>query len=214
MALTRLEKYSAVAVSNLRHNLAPHLLLSLGFLLLTPVIFGVNDLDALAAAVPLEYFVSLTGPILLTPIFLPEQDEAVRDVAAARYTGLTPVYLLRAATSLLALLCISLSAVLMLWAGNCKIDSTSLLAVTANGVFLGGLGAFSYSLCRNIAVGYMLPVLYYVLNFAGNSQNFGPFFLFSISQGQRPGGKWALLITGFVLTAGSIAASHLRQKLR
>ncbi len=214
MALTRLEKYSAVAVSNLRHNLAPHLLLSLGFLLLTPVIFGVNDLDALAAAVPLEYFVSLTGPILLTPIILPEQDEAVRDVAAARETGLTPVYLLRAATSILALLCISLSAVLMLWAGNCQVDSSSVLAVTANGVFLGGLGAFSYSLCRNIAVGYMIPVLYYVLNFAGNPQNFGPFYLFSFSQGQRPDGKWVLSITGFVLTAGAIVVSHLRQKLR
>lgn len=213
MALTRLQKYSAVAVSNLRHNLMPHLLLSVGFLLLTPVIFGVNDLDARAAAVPLEYFVSLTGAVLLTPIFLPEQDEAVRDVVMARETGLTPIYLLRAATAVLALLCISLSAVLMLWAGDCQVDLTFLSAVFANGIFLGGLGAFACSLCGNIAVGYMIPVLYYVLNFAGKPQQFGPFYLFSLSQGQTEG-KWLLLFSGCMLLAAAIGLRHMRQKLQ
>ena len=131
----------------------------------------------------------------------------------AHETGLTPIYLLRTATSALALLCVSFSAVLMLWAGNCQVDFTSLSAVFANGIFLGGLGAFAYRLCGNIAVGYMIPVLYYVLNFAGKPQQFGPFYLFSLSQGLT-GGKWLLLLSGCILVFASIFFRHMRQKLQ
>lgn len=213
MALTPIQKYSAVAVSNLRHNCLPHLLLSIGFLLATPTIFGMNDLDARAAAVPLEYFISLTGVVLLTPIFLPEQEDSVRDVMQSRETGLTPVYLIRAGTALLALLCLSLSAVLMLRTGSCQVDLSFVSAVFANGIFLGGLGMLSYGICGNIAVGYMIPVLYYVLNFAGKPQSFGPFYLFSMSQGHT-GGKWLMLLCGCILITLSIVLRHLRQNLR
>ena len=66
-----------IAKSNLRHNFAPHFLLALVLLLLTPVLFGVANLDRTASAVPLEVFVSLTGIILLTPVFQPEQNPEI-----------------------------------------------------------------------------------------------------------------------------------------
>ena len=149
----------------------------------------------------------------MTPIFLPEQEDSVRDVMQSRETGLTPVYLIRAGTALLALLCLSLSAVLMLRTGSCQVDLSFVSAVFANGIFLGGLGMLSYGICGNIAVGYMIPVLYYVLNFAGKPQSFGPFYLFSMSQGHT-GGKWLMLLCGCILITLSIVLRHLRQNLR
>lgn len=71
MHLSSFEKYLSIAAKYLKHNFLPHFALAIAILLLTPVLFGVNDLDAKAAAVPLEVLVALTGIVLLTPVFAP-----------------------------------------------------------------------------------------------------------------------------------------------
>ena len=76
--------YLNITAINLKHNSAPHLLLAMIIALLTPVIFGISSLNAQEAAQPLEMFLSLTGIVLLTPIFLPEQNENIRDLVRSK----------------------------------------------------------------------------------------------------------------------------------
>ena len=52
--------------------------------MLTPVLFGITNLDSKAAAVPLEMLISIIGIILLVPIFQPEQDDEVKDIVASK----------------------------------------------------------------------------------------------------------------------------------
>ena len=82
--MTASKRVLTAARLDLKRNFLPHLCLALLLVLLTPVLFGLNDLDTQGSAVPLELMMPLTGILLLTPIFLPEQDPAVRDVVAVR----------------------------------------------------------------------------------------------------------------------------------
>lgn len=65
---------------NLKRNFAPHFCLAVCVALLTPIIFEVRSLDERLSAQPVEMMLSLCGTILLTPVFLPEQNEEIRDV--------------------------------------------------------------------------------------------------------------------------------------
>lgn len=71
--MTASKRVLTAARLDLKRNFLPHLCLALLLVLLTPVLFGLNDLDTQGSAVPLELMMPLTGILLLTPIFLPEQ---------------------------------------------------------------------------------------------------------------------------------------------
>ena len=59
-------------------------MLSVVIILLTPVLFGISNLDTKAAAVPLEMLISTIGIILLVPIFQPEQNNEIEDVVLSQ----------------------------------------------------------------------------------------------------------------------------------
>lgn len=82
-----------IARINLRHNFVWHLVLAIMLVLLTPVLFGTSDLDAQAAAIPLEMFVSLLGIVLLTPVFHPEQNQEIAEIVASKYVSNILVYI-------------------------------------------------------------------------------------------------------------------------
>ena len=79
-------KYSQAAKANLKFEILPHFLLSVVLCALCPIIFGLNDLSAAEAAAPLEMVVSLSGVLLLTPLFLPEQDKTLAGILYAKKT--------------------------------------------------------------------------------------------------------------------------------
>ena len=80
---------------NLRHNFIPHLMIALVIALLTQAIFGIASLDAREAAQPIERLLSLAGAVLLTPIFLPEQNESIRDLIRSKRTDYLAVCFIR-----------------------------------------------------------------------------------------------------------------------
>ena len=80
---------------NLRHNFLQHLFAAIGIVILTPVIFETSSLDGKLAAQPLEMFLCLSGAILFTPIFLPEQDENIRDLIRSKRTNYLAVCAVR-----------------------------------------------------------------------------------------------------------------------
>lgn len=178
------------------HNLFPYCILSLGLLLLTPLLFGTNELDQAAAAIPLEYFLSLLGLLLLTPIFLPEKEDSVYQVVRSRSTDYCALCLLRLGLGLL-FLCLSVfSFTLYLFSCGSQVTVAMALGTIANAIFLGGMGALAYRLFENQTVGYMFPILYYLLNFAGGDK-LGHFNLFTMANGDLQS-KWWLFAAGLL----------------
>jgi len=166
---------------NLRHNFLPHFLLSILLLILTPVLFGTASLDIMASAVPLEIFISLTGIVLLTPIFQPEQDSNIDEITASKYISHIYVYIIRIVYSLAAI--VALISIFSLYLRLSGSDVTMLLwlGAIATALFLGSIGLFTASIFGNISVSYMVPVIYYALNFGGSQ--LGNFYLFSMMGG-------------------------------
>ena len=210
MGSTVFRRYAAIAAANLRHNFLPHLLLALGVLALTPVIFGINDLDAQAAAVPLECFASLIGAILLTPIFLPEDDPQVYETVSTRYTGCLPVWILRTLYSLAAAAVLLGGFTLLMRGLRSEVSLSLYFGALSSAAFLGGLGVLAGGALGNVAVGYMLPVMYYVFSWMGGQKMLGMFQLFSITMGDGSGKGW-LLAGGLLLTAAGLTIRSLRR---
>ena len=199
MCLSASEKIPNIAVSNLRHNFLPHFILAVLLLLLTPFVFGTANVDAKTAAIPLEMFVSMIGIILLTPVFLPEQSGGIRDVVESKATAPVFVYSIRIGIALLSMLALIAAFVLYMKENGCAVSLVSAVFGTfSSSVFLGAFGLFVYGISDTLIVGYMAPMVYYMLNLFGGKKYLGELYLFSMSSGSIVEKYW-LISMGMVL---------------
>ncbi len=172
------------------------------WLLLTPVLVGTENLDQQGAAVPLEMFVSLIGIILLTPVFLPEQNAEIHDLVASKYVSVLRIYLIR--TVYLAVILAAAVGVFVVFMGmrGCEVNVKLAAGTFSDAIFLGGLGMFASAVCGNTVAAYMIPIGFYVLNY-GMGSRLGCFWLFSMTMGEYLS-KVVLLAAGILLIGGSL----------
>lgn len=175
---------------HIKYHLYPHLLISILFLAASPMIMGLSNLDAAQTAKVLDFYAVLLGVILLTPLFLPESDDGIRDLTASKYISETKVWGVRLAQSVgfLALLLLCFCALLRV--RRCSFPFASYYFGTlAGALFLGGMGILASGLADQVVVGYMVPMMYYVGNFGG-PRYFGKFYLFSLMKGEAADKLW------------------------
>lgn len=199
-----MEKYAAIGKVNLKFNLPAPLLLSAALLILSPLFIGIQNLDPLESAKVLEYYLVFLGVILFPPVFLPEQNREIRDLTDSKYTGAWVVYGIRVLESLAALMVLLAVYMAVMKKGNCQFEFFRLYGGTlATMAFLGGMGIIVYALTDQVVIGYMIPILYYILCISAGSGKLGVFYLFSMSQGEF-GGKAVLGAAGILMTAVGI----------
>ncbi|MGL5354388.1 MAG: hypothetical protein ACRDA5_13890 [Clostridium sp.] len=194
-----MERYLKIAKVNLKFNLIPHIIAAIGFCLISPLIMGVRNLDSLNTAKILEFYISLIGIILLVPIFIADQDKDIYDLIKSKKEPIAVNYVIRILESVIFLLIIVCGFLLYLKSGNCIFDFWQYFYSTMSTcIFLGGVGILVYSVVDNLAVGYMMPVLYYILCYGGGSKYLGKFYLFSLMEGNIYEKRY-LLITGILM---------------
>lgn len=214
MRMTASKKYLLIAAANLRRNFLAHIVLSVLLLLITPAIFGIANLDAKTAAIPLEMFVALMGTVLLTPVFLPEQQKEIRELVESRYTGQNSICLVRIAIGILTLLLLISGFVLYMKLNGCEFEVLPfILGTFAGALFLGALGLFSYGVSDSIVTGYMVPMVYYMLNMFSGSEHLGKLYLFSMARGSFKEKYW-LFGTGVLLIILALLVKSIVRKKR
>ena len=72
-----MENYLSAGSSFIRRQYAPHLLLALLVLLMSGFFISYRNLDAGQAAKVMEVYAAFGGILLLTPLFLPEQNREI-----------------------------------------------------------------------------------------------------------------------------------------
>ena len=201
-----------IAKINLRHNFVPLLLLATVVMVLTPVLFGTTNLDRLAAAAPLEMFVSTIGIILLVPIFQPEQNSEIEDIVTSQYVDCVYVYMIRVTYSVIGLvLLILLFSGYMLICG-CDISVALIFGTLADAMFLGSIGLLVAAVTNNLPVSLMASILYYGLNlFAGSKV--GAFNLLSMVNGDYSSNIW-LFAVSIVLIIAAVILKRVTVKCR
>ena len=164
---------------NLRHNFLPHLLIAVLIAFLTPAAFQISALDFRSSAQPLEMLLSLSGAVLFTPVFLPEQNVGIRDTVRSKKADYLGIYALRAAYSavFLAVLIGMFAAVMKLF--ECNVTVSHFAAGYASAMFLGAVGFAAAGITGSATAGYMAAMMYYIANF-GLKDKLGIFFIFNM----------------------------------
>ena len=193
-------RYSEIAKTQVKLTLRINLLLAVTVLFITPFIFGINNLDNTTSAFVLERFVSLTGIIMLTPVFLPEQDKNISELVESKYTPMTGVYLIRFILAAVSLLLLISGFMFIMMLMSCEFDIFKFIFGTfATAFLLGALGFIAYAVSDNIIAGYLLSLGYYVFNMFSNDEQLKNMYLFTLGQNGLTEKYWLFGIgTAFV----------------
>ncbi len=206
-----MERYVVVARENQKHNLWIPFLICILLLIVSPLFLGIENLTEPETAKVLEYYAVFISIILLPAVFLPEQDKDIRDLLSSKYTPMAKLYGIRIIQAIIYLMLLLGVYMCILKAGNCEFAFLKLyMGELATMVFLGGMGIFFYALTDQVVVGYMIPLLYYMLNITISPNKIKGLYLFSMSIGKYEW-KWTLGMAGVVLLAAGIAIRSKRK---
>lgn len=195
---------------NLKHNFPVHMGIAVLIAGLTGSLCNITALDYRSAAKPIETFLCLTGPVLLVPVCLPEQNENIRDVICSKRVDYLFVCAIRVMYSAFFLAVLIGGFVGVMRCCESNVTAAHFVGGFASALFLGAVGFATAALSQNVTVGYMAALIYYLGNM-GLKDKLGNFFLFSMYAG-KDNGKGLLLLAAVVLLAVVFGMMRLRRK--
>lgn len=193
-----MERYLKIANINWKHHLFPYVVVSFLVCAAAPLFMGTKNLDIYQTAKVIEMYLSLLGILLLLPVFLPDVNQSASEVIRTKQEPMITLYHIRLVQSLLFLIFFGIVFLIYLKYGGCELYiAEGMFGFLANACFLGGIGMLAFSLTDQIVFAYMLPILYYLLNFGAGEKYLGKFYLFSMQAGHLTD-KIFLLIAGIL----------------
>lgn len=182
------------AYSDAKHNFVLHYILAAAILIFSPLLFNAAEYNERQAAQPLEIIISLIGIILITPIFLPEQNESICDVVRSKKLPYLCTCLMRLFFSLIILICLIGGFILYMKYCNSQVTFRLFCGTVATALALGSIGFFAAGISNNVIIGYMASIFYYIMNFSLKDK-LGNFYLFSMIQGSFEEKKWLCVLS-------------------
>lgn len=198
---------------NLLHNFPPHFAAAAAIALLTPAALGISALDFRGAAQPLEMLLSLTGAVLLTPIFLPEQNGDIRDVIRSKRVDYLAVCGLRVLYSVFFLAAMIGGFTLVMKLRESDVTAYHFAAGFASALFLGAIGFAVSGISGSVTAGYMSAMIYYIANF-GLKDKLGIFFLFGMYFDGKAKMRLELTLASAAVILLTFAVMKVRERLR
>ena len=192
MFLTASRKLLAIAKYQFKLILTANFMLAVVLCLLTPLIFAIRYLDNYGSSFVLERFVSLIGIILLTPLFMPEQDKNISELVQSKQTEHTITVFLRLIISLLFMTFCIIAMIAVMRVLHCDFETIKFIFGTfATALFLGAIGFSFHAISNNVVVGYLAAFTYYLLNLSvGRKLN--NFYLFTLARDSLSEKFWIL----------------------
>ncbi len=208
-----LERYYEIVKINWKHNLFLHFVIALLLCVAAPFLMGVNNLEEPQVAKIIEFYLSFLGVILLIPLFIPDTNKDIRDLIASKKTPITSVRICRILEAVICLSVILLLFLYFLKMGDCEFRyGTCFFVAMANCVFMGGIGLLIYSMIDNIALAYMIPILYFIVSMGSGKKYLGKFWLLGFSSGNSIGDKSYLLTAGVVMITAALLIRKVRRR--
>ena len=157
--------YGEICKKNLKIFLLPAVL---SVLLIPAILLIITDLHNSSVGVAenlCQKFFALSGILLMSPIFAPEQKDNVKETLMAKVVPLRTVYFIRLAIALLALAIYLAGFIwLLILLGGSDIEFKRFFIHTlATALLLGGLGMAGTRFGGNIGVGYMIAFGFYMI---------------------------------------------------
>lgn len=181
-----------VIVKNLLIAFRIPVIVSMMILLLAVMIFPSAGLTAVEASKPIEMMVSFIGIVLMSAVYLPEQDKSVRESVACRKIGLETIQFIRLMISIVLIFLFVASFCLYLSFNECQITFYMVWGGILSAFFMGSITFSVAGISGNSINGIMAGMIYYICNY-GLKKQLGVFYLFSMSQGTFAGKTWLLV---------------------
>lgn len=168
-----------------------NLFIAVVYLLLVPLLRGIENLDAVRSAECLEQTVIIIGIILIVPIYAPEQSKAIRDLVCTKKVPHWNILLLRLLMAIFSLIVmVSIFSAIMVWK-NCTFPFVPYVAGTViSALALGSIGFTVSVLSHSVIAGYLISIGYFLFNFLGNISSESIFYLFSMQTGSSEAKIW------------------------
>lgn len=189
-----------------------HLGIAIAVAIFTPLVFSISTLDFTSSARPLEMLLCMAGTALLTPVFLPEQNENIRDVIRSKKVDYLSVCLIRVIYSVIALAAVIGGFVLAMKLCECNVNLVHFGAGFGSAFFLGAIGLAFAKFGGSPTVGYMASMIYYLGNY-GLKDKLGRLYLFSVSSGKESV-NFYLIVWGMIIIAGTFIVSKIIEKIK
>lgn len=207
-----MRKYWVIGKENLRHNMSFTLIAVAVMMLVSPLVLGMKNLDAVQSAKVLEMYAALAGIILFPPLFLPEQNQDLRELVMSKYTSQAIVCIVRLVQAMAVLVVVILFFIGMMKSGGSVFPAgKDFLGTLAGAAALGGLGILMYGLSDNPVIGYMAPLIYYLINYGAGEKYLKNFYLFSMMKGSYTE-KIYLGVAAVLMTAAGIYWRTVRRR--
>lgn len=204
-----MEKYISIEGSFIRRQYLPHLAMVSILCVVSGFFVSFRNLDSNQAAKVMEMYVVFAGIMLMTPLFMPEQNREIWLLEKSKAIQMWKLYLLRvlAAVVLIAVVVSVFEGVMYL--GNSEFPVQKLwLGSFSQLLFVGSIGFFASGVTNQAVIGYMVSVLYYFISI-GASKYLGKLALFQMTKGSYDFMAEMLLLS-LVLVAGGMV---IREKL-
>ena len=192
-----------VVCSDARHNFLFHYLAAVALAVITTFIFGLSELDERLAAQPLEIMLPLTGVILMTPVFMPEQNDDIRDVIRSKKTSYLGICFIRLISSAVILTVVTAVFMFYMKSQDSEVTARMFRGSVVTSLALGSIGFFTSAVSDNTIVGYMAAIMYYLCNFVMKDK-LDRFYLFSMMSGSFEEKRWLLGMAAVLVVSGFI----------
>ena len=171
-----------------------------------------RNLEEAQAAKIIEQYLILIGMLLFTPLFMAEQDIDIWQLERTKSMPMWKQYLIRLFWAVLSLGIIAGGFFLFLKSQNETLVMDKLFAGGfAELLFLGSVGYFASAVTNQVVIGYMIAVIYYVIN-VGGAKYLGKLALFQMTKGTYDFAGWMYLVAICLLVAGILIREIITAK--
>ncbi len=175
-----MERYLKAESSFILRQYILHLLLAFLFCSLSGFFVSFRNLEAFQAAKVMEMYIAFTGIILLTPLFMPEQNKEIWLLKRSKAMPMWQLYLLRILTAVVLVAAVVTVFTQIMQRNGSDFSMRQLwIGSFAEILFLGSIGFFVSAVTNQVILGYMISILYFVVNI-GSSRYLGKFALFQM----------------------------------
>ena len=181
--------YFMLAVRNIRYFQLLSFIVAIMLCGAIIMLFGVVQLTETATMQILGRFFPLLGFVLISPILIHEFNDDISDVVYTKQVAYWKIVLVRFVTAILIVVILYALYVGILAYNESEFLWTHVFYSFINLLFLGSLALLVMALTKNSTVGYMIAIIYYLMNFFISKQ-LGVFYLF-----QMQDMKWMLLFS-------------------
>lgn len=151
------------------------------------ILFGFAQLKKDIVIMIIERFLPLMAIILISPSFQYELDLGIHDVISSKSVNILITYLVRLLLRICAYVILTILLIELIKNAGSYVDTRLYFFQSFSiGLVLGSIGFLAFSISSSLIVSYLVPILYYLINWIPKSIFLGNFYLFRLGQGFEP----------------------------